>query len=120
MGVSPISNGGISAFHVAAINPQYFLSITELPGYLIDPSPERIAAILKMCVNMHAGELDSGWRQVMSAQSRRLQDKGLAVRFTVEKGQEHRLNTFIGAGASRLFDEFEEARQRCGKGSGAN
>ncbi len=28
------SNGGIAAFHVASLNPQYFLSITAFPGYL--------------------------------------------------------------------------------------
>ena len=27
------SNGGIAAFHVAAANPQYFLSVTAFPGY---------------------------------------------------------------------------------------
>ena len=26
------SNGGIAAFHVAAVNPQYFLSVTAFPG----------------------------------------------------------------------------------------
>src|SRR6202163_1139830 len=28
------SNGGIAAFHVAAANPQYFLSVTAFPGYM--------------------------------------------------------------------------------------
>jgi dipeptidyl aminopeptidase/acylaminoacyl peptidase len=28
------SNGGIAAFHVASLNPEYFLSITAFPGYL--------------------------------------------------------------------------------------
>lgn len=110
-----ISNGGISAFHIAAMHPQYFLSLTGLPGYLIEPGAERVAAISKMCINMHVGELDSGWRQEMTAQSHMLQSKGMKVRFTVEKGQEHRLNTFIGPGSSRLFDEFDEAQQGCGK-----
>ena len=29
------SNGGIAAFHVAATNPQYFLSVTAFPGYML-------------------------------------------------------------------------------------
>src|SRR6202050_5507556 len=33
------SNGGIAAFHVAAQNPEYFLSITAFPGYLWWPTP---------------------------------------------------------------------------------
>jgi dipeptidyl aminopeptidase/acylaminoacyl peptidase len=32
------SNGGIAAFHVAAANPQYFLSVTAFPGYMWEPS----------------------------------------------------------------------------------
>ena len=31
------SNGGIAAFHVAAANPQYFLSVTAFPGYMWQP-----------------------------------------------------------------------------------
>ena len=33
------SNGGIAAFHVAAANPQYFLSVTAFPGYMWQPNP---------------------------------------------------------------------------------
>src|SRR5205823_9587722 len=32
------SNGGIAAFHIAAANPQYFLSVTAFPGYMWEPS----------------------------------------------------------------------------------
>src|SRR5579862_8120735 len=42
------SNGGIAAFHVAALNPQYFLSITAFPGYLWEETPAHIQAISKM------------------------------------------------------------------------
>src|ERR1700726_1166957 len=36
------SNGGIAAFHVAASNPQYFLSVTAFPGYLWQPSAAKL------------------------------------------------------------------------------
>src|ERR1700674_3475317 len=36
------SNGGIAAFHVAAANPQYFLSVTAFPGYMWEPSPAKL------------------------------------------------------------------------------
>ena len=52
------SNGGIAAFHVAAANPQYFLSITAYPGYMWEPSPAKLQAISKMCVFMYVGEND--------------------------------------------------------------
>ena len=42
------SNGGIAAFHVAAANPQYFLSVTAFPGYMWQPSTARLQAIAHM------------------------------------------------------------------------
>jgi len=39
------SNGGIAAFHVAAANPQYFLSVTAFPGYMWQPNPAKLQAI---------------------------------------------------------------------------
>jgi len=107
------SNGGISAFHIAARYPQYFLSITGYPGYLENPAPSRIAAISKMCINMHVGELDADWRQEMLEQSTQFRAKGLKVRFTVEKGEHHLIAAFAGAGAAWLFDQFDEAAKGC-------
>src|SRR6202158_1066679 len=63
------SNGGIAAFHVASLNPAYFLSITAFPGYLWEETPAHIQAISKMCVNMFVGELDPmGWQNLMQRQ----------------------------------------------------
>jgi poly(3-hydroxybutyrate) depolymerase len=109
------SNGGISAFHVAVSHPQYFWSVTGFPGYLPDATPARIGALAKMCINMHVGELDSGWKEEMQQQAAQFRAKGLTVRITVEKGQSHRLDTLAGEGAERLFNQFEEARQGCSK-----
>src|SRR5215510_13312569 len=39
------SNGGIAALHVAAANPQYFLSVTAFPGYMWQPSAAKLQAI---------------------------------------------------------------------------
>jgi dipeptidyl aminopeptidase/acylaminoacyl peptidase len=33
--IAGMSNGGLSAFHIAAMYPQYFLSVMGFPGYLI-------------------------------------------------------------------------------------
>ena len=109
------SNGGISAFHVAASYPQYFWSVTGFPGYLPDATPARVGALAKMCINMHVGELDAGWKEEMQQQAAQFRAKGMTVRITVEKGQSHRLDTLAGDGAARLFNQFEEARQGCSK-----
>jgi predicted peptidase len=111
--IAGMSNGGISAFHIAALYPQYFWSVTGFPGYL--PDTNRVNALAKMCINMHVGELDSEWREDMRQQSEEFKKLGYTVRFTVEKGQPHRIETLAGDGAVRLFNQFDEARQGCGK-----
>jgi len=83
------SNGGIAAFHVAAANPQYFLSVTAFPGYM--------------------------WHDEMKREAEFLRSKGTVARYTVEKGQPHRIETLAGVNASRLFDGFEETKKGCSR-----
>jgi poly(3-hydroxybutyrate) depolymerase len=110
------SNGGIAAFHVAASNPQYFLSVTAFPGYLWQPSPAKLQAISKMCVFMYVGENDEYmWHPEMKKEAEMLRSKGTVARYTVEEGQPHRLDTLAGANAGRLFDGFEETKKGCSK-----
>src|SRR5215831_16282411 len=110
------SNGGIAAFHVAAANPQYFLSVTAFPGYMWQPSTAKLQAISKMCVFMYVGENDPYmWHGEMYREAEFLRSKGTVARYTVEKGQPHRLETLAGANATRLFDGFEETKKGCSK-----
>jgi predicted peptidase len=112
--IAGMSNGGRSAFHIAAMYPQYFLSVTGLPGFLPDATPERVAALSKMCLYMHVGEFDTGWREQMQQQSSEFRAKGFSVRFTVEKNEGHVMRTLAGPGSARLYNQFEEARRGCG------
>jgi poly(3-hydroxybutyrate) depolymerase len=110
------SNGGIAAFHVAAANPQYFASVTAFPGYMWEPSTAKLLAISKMCVFMYVGETDEYmWHGEMKQEAEYLRSKGTVARYTVEKGQPHRLETLAGANAGRLFDGFEETKNGCSK-----
>ena len=110
------SNGGIAAFHVAAANPQYFLSVTAFPGYMWQPTTAKLQAISKMCVFMYVGENDEYmWHPEMKKEAEWLRSKGTVAQYTVEKGQPHRMETLAGASAGRLFDNFEETRRGCSK-----
>ena len=110
------SNGGIAAFHVAAANPQYFLSVTAFPGYMWQPSAAKLQSISKMCVFMYVGELDEYmWHDEMKSEAEYLRSKGTVARYTVEKGQPHRMETLAGANARRLFEGFEETKKGCSK-----
>jgi poly(3-hydroxybutyrate) depolymerase len=114
--IAGVSNGGISALHVAAANPQYFLSVTAFPGYMWEPTQAKLQAISKMCVFMYVGENDEyRWHDEMRNEVEFLRAKGTVARYTVEKGQPHRLDTLAGANASRLFAGFEETKKGCAK-----
>jgi poly(3-hydroxybutyrate) depolymerase len=108
------SNGGIAALHVAAAHPQYFRSVTAFPGYLWEPTPAKLQAISKICVYMYVGENDEyRWHEEMKREAEFLRSKGDIAKYTVEKGQPHRLETLAGDHAERLFEGFEEARKGC-------
>lgn len=110
------SNGGIAAFHVAALNPQYFLSVTAFPGYMWEPSDAKLEAISKMCVFMYVGEHDPYmWHGEMRRETEFLRSKGTVAHYNVEKDQPHRIETLAGANASRLFDGFEETAKGCSR-----
>jgi poly(3-hydroxybutyrate) depolymerase len=108
------SNGGIAAFHVAAANPDYFLSVTAFPGYMWEPTLPKLIAISKMCVFTYVGEFDPYmWHGEMRREVDFLRSKGTRASYTVEKGQPHRLDTLAGEHAGRLFDGFEETAKGC-------
>jgi predicted esterase len=110
------SNGGIAAFHVAAANPQYFLSVTAFPGYMWQPTAAKLQAISKLCAFMYVGENDEYmWHDEMKREAEFLRARGAVARYTVEKGQPHRIETLAGASASRLFDNFDETGKGCSK-----
>ncbi len=108
------SNGGIAAMHVAAAHPQYFRSVTAFPGYLWEPTPAKLQALSNVCVFMYVGENDEyRWHTEMKREAEFLRSKGDVARYTVEKGQPHRLETLAGEHATRLFEGFEQARKGC-------
>jgi predicted peptidase len=110
------SNGGLSAFTIASKYPQYFWSVTGFPGFLDEATPQQMAALGKLCIHMFAGELDSGWPDWMKDQAAKFRGLGYNVTFAMEKGQPHVIRTLTGAGAGRLFDQFDAARQgHCAK-----
>ena len=87
------SNGGIAAFHIAAANPQYSCR-HRLPWIHVEASPAKLQAISKMCVFMYVGENDPYmWHSEMKQEAEWLRSKGTVARYTVEKGQPHRMET---------------------------
>jgi predicted esterase len=104
------SNGGISAFHVAARYPTYFSTVTGYPGLLDVPDANRAPAIKPLCLFMHVGDMDDGWRGAMQTQARDLKAQGHRITISVEKNQIHRLKAAELNLPDRLLDEIESCR----------
>jgi len=108
------SNGGIAAFHLAARNPEYFLSVTAFPGYMWERSEAKLQAISELCVFMYVGEFDRYmWHDEMVLEAEFLRSLGTRARYTVEKDQPHGIATLTEENAGRLFDGFAEAENGC-------
>jgi poly(3-hydroxybutyrate) depolymerase len=102
------SNGGLSAFHVAAKHPKYFATVTGYPGLLDGPgAATRLQALRPMCLFMHVGDQDEGWRTAMAQQAEALGKQGFKNRFQVEKNQVHRLKALELGLPARLLDQIE-------------
>jgi poly(3-hydroxybutyrate) depolymerase len=101
------SNGGLSAFHIAARYPKYFATVTGYPGLLDGPDTALANVIKDKCVFMHVGDRDSGWMPAMQEQAKDLASRGFRIRITVEKNQVHRLKAQEIDLSRRLFEEIE-------------
>ena len=69
-----------------------------------------------MCVFMYVGEIDEYmWHDEMKKEAEFLRSRGTVARYTVEKGQPHRLETLAGANAApsvRRIRRDEEGLQQ--------
>ena len=101
------SNGGLSAFHIAAKYPKYFSVVIGYPG-LLDGADRTLANVLKdKCLFMHVGDRDDGWKGAMQDEAKDLTSRGFNIKMTVEKNQVHRVKAQEVDLSRRLFDEIE-------------
>jgi len=111
--VAGISNGGASAFHIASLYPDYFISVTGLPGYLPYANDAKIEALASLCIYMHVGERDRDWLTTMTDQAQQLTDADASLRFWIEPNEGHVMQSLQNEGSARLFEHFEDARTGC-------
>ena len=107
------SNGGIAAMHVAAKLPSYFVSATAFPGYLWRPTDEKLRDMTKLCVFFYVGEHDEyRWHDEMRREAEFLSAQGAVARYTLERGQGHRLETLGGRERRPLVRRLRGSKPR--------
>jgi poly(3-hydroxybutyrate) depolymerase len=105
------SNGGLSAFHIAAKYPSYFSTVTGYPGlWQDDPEANLPTSLKRLCLYMHVGDQDAEWRRAMEAEAHELAAAGFRIKISVEKSQAHRLKAAELDLPKRLVDEIESCR----------
>lgn len=104
-----ISNGGLSAFRIAQRHPQYFKSLTVLPGFPPRAtSGENLANLKSMRIQMYVGANDTRWVSRMSATKKELKKLNIPARLEIIADTGHRIASLRGAGAAVLFDRLGE------------
>lgn len=104
------SNGGVSAFHVAAKHPDYFTSILVMPGFVRGPEDERAGmyeAVSGMCIVIIAGEHDIRWVAAARRDHAILSGMGLKPFIHIVEGEGHVPLSYDGDNASKLYDLIE-------------
>ncbi len=102
-----ISNGGLSAFHLASIYPGRFNSIVTLPGFLRGATEAKYKALLPICIVMFAGQNDRSWANALRRDEAAFKALGKTVFAEVIPGGGHVPRQLRGAGAARLYDLIE-------------
>jgi len=104
-----VSNGGRSAFRVAALDPDRFASLLVYPGF---PSSEAdrqaLPDLASIPIAMFVGGEDSGWIEPMVEARDTLESLGASVAFEIREGEGH-IMTSLADGVD-IFDFFDSVR----------
>lgn len=104
-----VSNGGISAFRIALLNPELFHSLMVLPGFPYTEEEMQNLAVLKdIPVTMFVGENDTSWVGRMEQTEERLAGLGAQVSLEIVPNEGHVIRSL--AGGDKLFDILDSFR----------
>ena len=107
-----ISNGGISAFRVGTLYPDYFLSLTVFPGVPTDTDKKRLHNLRQIPVTMYVGASDAADWITQTEQTVHLLDSiGTAVDYKKWENNGHVITSLT---PTDLFDLFDSYRAQAG------
>jgi hypothetical protein len=104
-----VSNGGISAFRIAGLEPARFRSMVVFPGFpRTDDDLDRLDRLAGLPIKMFVGGTDLQWIDPMQDAAERLDRFGGDVAFEVLDGEGHIMESL--SDGVRVFDELDAER----------
>jgi dipeptidyl aminopeptidase/acylaminoacyl peptidase len=108
-----VSNGGISAFRIAAAEPERFQSMLVIPGRpAYEADFKSLDRLVDLPIAMYVGERDTDWVGRMQETEARLAELGTAVTLEIVPSEGHVVRSIPNA---RLFDFFDAHRSASGQ-----
>ena len=102
-----VSNGGVSAFRVALLYPEFFQSLTVLPGFPPTPAGRQYFGRLSaMRIAMFVGEHDAGFREPMELARQAFAANGKEIHMEIIPDEGHFVRSLSGVNAAKLFDRI--------------
>lgn len=107
--VAGVSNGGLSSFATAVLQPSRVRSILTFPGFPRGSATrEAVPTLAEIPVRMFVGETDGGWVEPAQETFDTLTDLGADVELNIVEGEGHNISTL--SNGSIIFDTLDEIR----------
>ena len=105
--IGGVSNGGISAFHIASLMPGRFRTVVTLPGFVRRGNAKKYMALLPLCIIMFAGENDRNWVLSLNRDQKIFKALGKTIFSEILPDGGHLPRALMGPGSARLYDLIE-------------
>jgi S-formylglutathione hydrolase FrmB len=103
--LASISNGGLSAFHIALRQPDRFSSLAVYAGFPPEcDSWRNLTALRDLRIATYVGEEDASWKENMDLLKSAFDNLGIGAHYEILPGVGHVLRPLKGAGAARVFE----------------
>jgi hypothetical protein len=106
--IAGVSNGGVSAFHIAVLYPELFQSVTVFPGVPLEEDKPQLDNLVDMPITMYVGAFDDlDLIEEMESTVQSLQDLGASVHYQKWANDGHVISSIS---SEHLFDLFDGYR----------
>jgi len=107
--VAGISNGGISTFRYAALNPERLLSLSTFPGFpQSEDDKAALAGLVDVPIRLYVGGNDIGWIEPAEQAANTVEALNGDVQLTIFEGEGHIMDST--SDGVLVFEQLESFR----------